>query len=509
MATRTRTVVFTDLANYTASVGRSDRQELRNLIARHEALVAPTLEKYGGKVVKNIGDSYMALFPAATDAVRAGLDLIETIPGQGQFSIRVGMATGDVEEIDGDAFGEAVNLAKRINDTAPDAQLWGSLATLVCMNQAEIAWESVGSFPLKGLSGEQTLFRAVPTNQAYLPEAVKEAVLTNRLVRISRGDPLPSLPPRPVILLEGFQPGSAVLQHVVDRLPVVDPAALWLQAHTIAPSDRFHWTDAGRGLVIGTPDAVEVALTEVSHPRRSTTGSDTIIFDMATSASLEVAMAGLALPAVPMSEVVASYSYDLLSDGRWVNRHSSAVGRVEVDSTGVEFVPLQPGVSVRGRPSRTRQAVPLQDGDEISAPHGSVTFRALTGRSYAGMLISAPTGRLGIASGQRAEIGREPGYPGLALPDRRGQDNIRWCVGHRAARARQSGFTLDRALAGRRQFAIEPKDGAVSLIPLHQRCPTYLVQENSLRQVASAAPIELDDLVVVGTSVITLREPDP
>ena len=41
MATRTLTVVFTDLANYTASVGRSDRQELRNLIAAHEKMVAP------------------------------------------------------------------------------------------------------------------------------------------------------------------------------------------------------------------------------------------------------------------------------------------------------------------------------------------------------------------------------------------------------------------------------------------------------------------------------------
>ena len=70
---------------------------------------------------------------------------------------------------------------------------------------------------------------------------------------------------------------------------------------------------------------------------------------MASSSMYEVAMLGLALPSVPMSEVVSSYSYDLLADGRWVNRHASAVGRIQVDADGVSFVPLQPGIVVSGR----------------------------------------------------------------------------------------------------------------------------------------------------------------
>ena len=508
MATRTRTVVFTDLANYTASVGRADREALRNLIAQHHSLVTPTLVRYGGKVVKNLGDSFMALFPAATDAVRAALDLVETIPTQGEFSIRVGIATGDVEEIDGDAFGDAVNLASRIISKTPDAEVWLSASTHICMNQSEIAWDRVGRFALKGLPGEQEVFRAVPSGRAWLPDVVKTAVLGDRLVRISAGDPLPSLPPAPIIVLEGFEPGSSALQNVVDRLPVVDPAALYLQAFTIAPSDRFAWTKEGRAVLVGQRAAVDAAIAEVSRPRRSSTGSDTIIFDLGSTSMFEVAMLGLALPAVPMSEVVSSYSYDLLADGRWVNRHTSAVGRVQVDADGVSFVPLQPGIVVGGRAGRTGVATVLSSGDEISAPHGIIEFRGLQGRAYAGMMLSTPTGRLGIASGQKAEIGREPGYPGLALPDRRGQDNIRWCVGQRAARARQSGFTLDRALAGRRQCAIEPTEHGAQVISLHPRCPTYLVQDGTLRGVKPSADISSGDLVVVGTTVITLQEPE-
>ena len=508
MATRTRTVVFTDLANYTNSVLRADREALRNLIARHHELVTPTLVRYGGKVVKNLGDSFMALFPAATDAVRAALDLVETIPDQGQFSIRVGIATGDVEEIDGDAFGDAVNLASRIINKTPDAEVWLSASTHICMNQSEIAWDRVGRYALKGLPGEQELFRAVPKTRAWLPEVIKTAIRNDRLVRLAAGDPLPSLPPAPIILLEGFEPGSPSLQNVVDRLPVVDPASLWLQAFTIAPADRYAWTNEGRAILVGQRDAVESAIVEQAQPRRSSTGSDTIIIDMSSTSMYEVAMLGLALPAVPMSEVVSSYSYDLLADGRWVNRHASAVGRVQVDADGVSFVSLQPGIVVSGRTGRTGVPIDLVDGDEIAAPHGRIRFQQLDGRGYAGLLLSSPTGRLGMAAGQRAEIGREPGYPGLALPDRRGQDNIRWCVGHRAARARQSGFTLDRALAGRRQCAIEPTDTGAELVPLHPRCPTYMVQGGALRSVKTSASIVAGDLVVVGTSVITLQEPE-
>ncbi len=506
LATRTRTVVFTDLANYTASVGRSDRESLRNLIASHEKLVAPVLEQHGGRIVKNLGDSFMALFPSATDAVRASLELVEAVR-EGSMNLRVGMATGDVEVIDGDAFGEAVNLASRIEGKTPEGEVWFTRATLLCMNQAEIAWDRVGAMELKGITGDVELFRAVPRSRSYLPEPVREAVLAGRLVRHTQGDPLPSLPPDPVLLLEGFTPGSPALRALVDRLPVIDPSGIWLQAYTLPPIDRHAWTQAGHGLVIGTPGAVQAALLEVHRPRRSV-GSETIILDMGAAAEFELVVAGLALPSVPMSDVVASYTYDLLADGRWVNRSDAAVARVEVGAQGVLVRPLAPGVELRGRQTRGADPAMLADGDVLVAPGGPVVFQALHAGSYAGLLLSDTVGRLAVAPGQRAEIGREPEYPGLALPDRKGQDNIRWCVGPRAARARQNGFTLDRALAGRHQCAFEPGSMGTTLVSLHDRCPTFLVRGAQLELVPSRAPVGSGDLVVVGTTVIAVRSPE-
>ena len=48
------------------------------------------------------------------------------------------MTTGDVEEIDGDAFGEPVNLAARILAQTPAGEIWFAVGTRACMNDAEL-----------------------------------------------------------------------------------------------------------------------------------------------------------------------------------------------------------------------------------------------------------------------------------------------------------------------------------------------------------------------------------
>ncbi|MEC9390735.1 MAG: adenylate/guanylate cyclase domain-containing protein, partial [Myxococcota bacterium] len=309
MATRTLTVVFTDLSNYTASVGRADREGLRDLIAKHEQMVAPSVEARGGRIVKNLGDSYMALFESASDAAVACLELVSAIGNETGLSIRAAMATGDVEAIDGDAFGEAANLASRILSKTPSGEVWVSSTTRMCMNQTELAWENVGRFRLKGIAGEVPVYRLVPPDRTWLPPSLIEAARAGLLVRVQPGVRPGNLPQDRVVLIEGFEPGSAALVEVVESLPVIPPGNLWLLAYSIAPSDRYAWTDAGRGLVIGQIDAVEVALSAAQAPAPALGGTDTIIFDVGTGSVVDLVMSGLALPSVPMSDVVSSYTY--------------------------------------------------------------------------------------------------------------------------------------------------------------------------------------------------------
>ncbi|MFT7518786.1 MAG: class 3 adenylate cyclase, partial [Kiritimatiellia bacterium] len=328
--TRTRTVVFTDLANYTAKVSRSDREGLRRILLEHEELVRPIANRYGGRIVKNLGDAFLILFTAATDAVRACLDIQNKVTRDQGMPLRLSLATGDIEEIDGDAFGEAVNLSARINSKAPAGEIWFSQGTWICMNAAEIPWETVGRFHFKGIPGAQEVYRAVPEQKAWLPEAIQMALRGNGLVRISRGKRPGPLPPDPIILFEGFAPGSPALDAAIDALPVLNPASLWLSTYNVALNDRIQWTEAGRGMVIGMPEAIEQAMIDTLRVSQRSTGSDTIVLDVGFGADLELVMGGMALPAVPLSDVVSSYFYELLADGRWVNRSDRAVLRLEV-----------------------------------------------------------------------------------------------------------------------------------------------------------------------------------
>jgi class 3 adenylate cyclase len=508
LATATRTIVFTDLANYTAKVSRMDREGLRRILVEHEGLVTPIVQRFRGRVVKNLGDSYMCIFSSATDALRAALDIQDVVTREGTIAIRVGMATGDVEEIDGDAFGEPANLAARILSQTPGSEIWFGSGTFACMNAAEIPWEPVGRFRLKGLPGEQEVYRAVPQHRSWLPESVVAAVKRGALVRLRRGVRAPLLPPDPVILLEGFAPGSAALDDAVGALPVLNPASLWLAAYNIAPIDRGTWLEHGRGLVIGTPEGIEEALQEAAKVVSRPAGSDTIVLDGGARAELELVMAGMAFPSVPLSEVVASYFYDLLPDGRWVNRSDRAALRVEVTEAGARLVATAPGVMVNGRTLGSGEGIRLEPGSDIRTPSGAYTFLP-GGSGYEGLFVADTDLRFGVAQGQTVELGREPNHPGLAYPDRQGQDNIRWCTGARAARAQAQRFSLDRALAGRRQCAVRFDEDLVEVTQIHDRCPTYILRQGAraLEQVEHPVRIEPDDLIVAGTTVVALRAP--
>jgi hypothetical protein len=499
--------MFTDLAGFTEMVGNTDREGLRRILADHEELVSPIVRRHQGRVVKNLGDSFLCLFDAATEALRAGLDILDLVASTGARGLRLGLATGDVEEIDGDVFGETVNLAHRILSRTPEAECWFSLATRICMNGKEIPWEPVARLELKGIAGEVEVFRAVPAHRCWLPEPVLNAVRRGRLVRVRRGS-IPGIipPPDPVVLLEGFTHNSPELHQVLESLPVLDPASLWLATWLVPPAERHTWLETGRGLVVGTPQGIERAIIESSRTGSKTTGSDTIIIDPGGTADFVLTISGLALPAVPLSEVVESYTYDLGVDGRWVNRADRPMLRVEVVPDGARAHITAAGVSVDGRGRALDDVIELVDGTRIDTGHGVHVFRALDGE-YAGVVLADSNMRLAVSGGQVAEVGREPAHPGLMFIDRRGNANIRWCSGARAAKAKAGGFTMDRALAGRRQASVALENGDLVVTPLHERCTTWRMarDQGPLQRVADRTIVEPGDHLVVGTWVVGIR----
>lgn len=506
--TRTRTVVFTDMANYTRAVAASDREALRNLLAMHEQVVSPVLTNRGGRIVKNIGDSFMALFDSATDAIQACVELIEAHRSENGVAFRAGIATGDVEETENDAFGEVVNLAARIIAQTPTGEVWFSNATRHCMNQAEISWDSTGRHTLKGIPGDIEIFRAIPRHLAFLPDVLAAAVRSGTIARWRNGDATPSIMPSTHVLLEGFTPGSAELTEALSCLPLVEPGRIWFVSYRITPAERYEWMRSGRGLLIATNEGLDNTVRKLQERPTRTAGTDTIILDGGTAASVNLVLAGLALPAVPLAEVVAGYSYDQLADGRWFNRSDRAVVRVEVTGEGASLTVLAPGVQVDGQAQAIGANCPLKHGVTIRTPAGPMQYRSLGSDGYLGALVGDTNLQLGVSPGQPVELGREPQHPGMLLPDRGTQDNIQWLAGPRAARAREKGFTLDKVLTGRRQASVSAEEGIPVVVPLHETCATVLLDQNGrAHRLAAPSRVRVDDVLLLGTAVIALRAP--
>ena len=81
-------VLFADLVGFTTYSEGRDAEEVRELQSRYFSTVSEIIGRYGGTVEKFIGDAVMALWGApiaheddAERAVRAALDLVDTVRG--------------------------------------------------------------------------------------------------------------------------------------------------------------------------------------------------------------------------------------------------------------------------------------------------------------------------------------------------------------------------------------------------------------------------------------------
>jgi class 3 adenylate cyclase len=114
-------IMFTDIVGYTAITQENEALALRILEAQKEVL-RPIFAKHGGIEIKTIGDAHLAEFTNALDAVNCGVEIQKTLQTQKlagrETKLHIGIHLGDVVHREGDVFGDAVNIAARIEPLA-------------------------------------------------------------------------------------------------------------------------------------------------------------------------------------------------------------------------------------------------------------------------------------------------------------------------------------------------------------------------------------------------------
>lgn len=123
-------IMFADVAGSMKLFDELGDIKAKEYITACLSLVGKIADRYGGKVIKTIGDAIMYRFTEVDSAVHAtceiqnNLELLNNTPTQPKLSVRIGLHYGSVIlDKNGDIFGDAVNIASRIADIAQAKQI--------------------------------------------------------------------------------------------------------------------------------------------------------------------------------------------------------------------------------------------------------------------------------------------------------------------------------------------------------------------------------------------------
>jgi len=194
------TVMFTDIKGSTSYFETFGDVEGRAMVQRHNAMLFPIIEKHGGKVIKTIGDAIMATFEDAAGGVKAGMEMQNKLHDYNKeqdqkhlrIMIRIGLNYGPAVVEENDVFGDAVNVAARVESQADAEELLisDSLYKEV-RSEEEILVRFFGDVSVKGKAEPVKLYRVMWSEDQLIAEGEFKQAATRRTVdkrgRVTRG----------------------------------------------------------------------------------------------------------------------------------------------------------------------------------------------------------------------------------------------------------------------------------------------------------------------------------
>ncbi|RKR66381.1 class 3 adenylate cyclase [Acidovorax sp. 94] len=152
------TMVFADISGSTALYEALGNERATEAVTQVTQWIGDTIEAHGGRVVKKLGDGVLGVFDDASSAVSAMATMLrqhkvrlDRWPHPLRMEIRVGVASGEVVDVDGDCYGDAVNVASRLCERAGPAEIWATETTVLLAGTAPDVWyRKLGMMDIRG-----------------------------------------------------------------------------------------------------------------------------------------------------------------------------------------------------------------------------------------------------------------------------------------------------------------------------------------------------------------------
>jgi adenylate cyclase len=164
---RLAAILAADVVGYSRLMGEDEEGTLRRLQAHLRELIDPKITEYRGRVVKNIGDGFLAEFASVVDAVRCAAEVQRGMAErnaatslEGRIEFRVGINLGDIIAEGEDIFGDGVNVAARLEALAEPG---GICVSRVVRDQVrdrlDYTFEDLGEQQVKNIARPVRVYR--------------------------------------------------------------------------------------------------------------------------------------------------------------------------------------------------------------------------------------------------------------------------------------------------------------------------------------------------------------
>jgi class 3 adenylate cyclase len=155
----TLTMMVTDIAGSTKLAEVLGDRRWIEVLAEHNDLVRAEVARQDGTEVKTNGDGFLVVFASARRAILAAVGVQQALATYRTghpdlpITVRIGLHTGEIVDVDGDVFGQNVIVAVRIADYAEPGEIMVSgLTRDLTLAGGDLAFGAGQEVELKGLS---------------------------------------------------------------------------------------------------------------------------------------------------------------------------------------------------------------------------------------------------------------------------------------------------------------------------------------------------------------------
>jgi TolB-like protein/Tfp pilus assembly protein PilF len=151
-------VMFTDMVGYTALM-QTDEQKAKKNRDRHRKVLEESTQDHHGLILQYYGDGTLSVFGSAIEAIECAVEIQKELQKEPIIPLRIGLHVGDIVYADDGIYGDAVNIASRIESlSVPGGIFISGKVYDEIKNHPELSAKLLGEFELKNVKRPIRIF---------------------------------------------------------------------------------------------------------------------------------------------------------------------------------------------------------------------------------------------------------------------------------------------------------------------------------------------------------------